>query len=97
MTRFPHYFLIRDIIFHFTTPIVLISVFFFSFLIIFHVMTVTLCVCVFESGNISPISTFFFFLVFLSVCGSFYLNVSHFLIIGFFIVCPLSEKGVGVK
>ena len=49
--------------------------------------------CVFESGNISPISTFFFFLVFLSVCGSFYLNVSHFLIIGFFIVCPLSERG----
>ena len=34
-----------------------------------------------------------FFLVFLSVCGSFYLNVSHFLIIGFFIVCPLSERG----
>ena len=53
--------------------------------------------CVFESGNISPISTFFFFLVFLSVCGSFYLNVSHFLIIGFFIVCPLSERGWSKK
>ena len=61
MTHFPHYFLIRDIIFHLTTPIILLNLsssYFFSFFLL-HVMTVT--VSVFESGNISPISIFFFF------------------------------------